>query len=152
MNDSETNPPAKRPASHKWALFVYVAVAGINIMLNFMGHFDILGVIVTMAAVSPFLAPLLWARSTRTYTLGVIALGTAFIRSVQSLWFDIAGCWRETPLHAPEHLTLPATIFAGCCCVLLFLLFRIYMFGAPSRRYFGLPVTPITRSAFRARS
>ncbi|EDY16958.1 hypothetical protein CfE428DRAFT_5587 [Chthoniobacter flavus Ellin428] len=144
MNTSD-NVVTKRPASHKWALFVFVAVAAVNIMLNVSGHFDVLGVIVTFAGTAAFFASLLYARSSRTYTLGIITLGLVLIRSLQSLWFDIAA-YRSGLFHAPRA-ALPAIIFAACGVALLLLLFRAYTFGASSRQYYGLPAIPNTRNA-----
>lgn len=133
--------PTKRPASHKWALLVFAAVAVANIMLNVMGHFDVLGVIVTVAGVVAFFASILFARSRGTYTLGIVTLGLVFIRAIQSLWFDIAA-YRDGLFHAPEQVTLPSIVFAGFFVVLLFLLLRAYTLGTPSRQYFGLPAVP----------
>jgi hypothetical protein len=46
----------KRPASHKWALFVFFWAAATNIMLNAHGRFDVLGVVVTLAALGALFA------------------------------------------------------------------------------------------------
>ena len=145
MNAPDTTVPAKRPASHKWALLVFAAVAAANIMLNVMGHFDALGVIVTVAGVVAFLASILFARSRSTYTLGIVTLGLVFIRAIQSLWFDIAA-YLDNLSHASQGVTLPAIAMAGSFVVLLFLLLRAYTLGTPSRQYFGLPAVP-TRNA-----
>ena len=136
--------PHKRPAAHKWALFFFVAAAGTNIMLNCMGLFDVLGVIVTVASVAAFFSALFWSRSRRTYTIGTITLGLIFLRSLQTLWYDIIA-YRAGLFHAPQRVTLPLIAFAGCVVVLLLLLFRSYTFGAASRQYYGLPAVPDRR-------
>jgi hypothetical protein len=138
--------PTKRPASHKWALFVFMAVAATNIMLNFMGNLDVFGVVVTIAGLAAFFASLLSARSRNTYMLGVITLVLICLRSIQSLWFDIVA-YRGDLFHAPQYVTLPTIIFVVVVVVLLFLLLRAYTFGAPSRQYYGLPANRNSRSA-----
>ena len=141
MNASDNAASTKRPASHKWALVVFVIVAATNIMLNLMGHFDVFGIVVTAAGVAALFASLFFARSRRTYTLGIVTLALAFVRSLQTVWFDIVA-YRNNLFHAPQSVTLPAIIFAGCCVILLLWLFRAYTFGIPSRHYFGLSATP----------
>jgi len=138
--------PSKRPASHKWALFVFIAVVATNIRLNLMGQFDILGIIVTIAGVAAFFSSLFFARSPRTYTLGMITLALVFVRSLQSLWFDIVA-YRNGLFHAPQSTMLPFIIFAGCAVALLLWLFQAYTFGASSRQYYDLPPIAKKRSA-----
>ena len=146
MSNSETNFQTKRPASHKWAFVAYFAVAVTNVGLNLGGHFDVLGVTVTVAAIIAFFASLFLPRHSLTYKFGVIALFLVFMRSVQTLWFDIVS-YRLGRFHLPAEATLPLVGFAAVAVCLLFLLLRTYTFGAASRQYYGLPITPNKRSA-----
>ena len=94
-------------------------------MLNTRGHFDILGVIVTIAALAAIFSSLFFARARSTYTLGIITLALVFLRGVQSLWFDIAA-YREGQFHLPQPSQLP--LIAAVCGV-VFLLFLLLPFA-----------------------
>jgi hypothetical protein len=134
----------KRPASHKWALFVFFLAAATNIMLNAHGRFDVLGVVVTLAALGALFASFFFARARYTYTLGILTLSLVFLRSIQSLWFDIKAC-RDGLFHLPQTAQFLLIAFVCAVAFLLFLLLRAYTLGAMSRRYYGLPAISLIR-------
>ena len=146
MNATEANSSTKRPTSHKWALFVFLAVSATNIMINMLGHFDVFGVIVTIAGLAAFFASFLFARARTTYFLGTVTLVLVFFRSVQTLWGDIVA-YRAGLFHLTQSWVLLLIAFVCVVVFLLFLLFRAYTFGAASRQYYGLPPTLDTRNA-----
>jgi len=139
-NDEQPE-PQKMPASHKWAVTSFIAVAGVNIMLNANGYFDMLGVVVTVTSLAGIVGVLVFRRSPRTYTVGVIALAFVLLRAGQS-----------TFLRFSEQLRGAGDgwIHVGGTCwffFLLILLFRAYTFGSPSRQYYGFPPTPDPKGA-----
>lgn len=146
MNDPLTTLPARRPASHKWALVVYVLVAGTNIWLNTIGYYDLLGIVVTVAGIAAFFAALFAPRASYTYTIGIIALSLVVLRSAESLWYNVVN-FQAGLTRAPVPIALASIGFVGIAVCLLFFLLRRYTFGAASRQYYGLPATARKRGA-----
>ncbi len=138
-NPSAMAPTPKPPASHTWALVLFIAMAGMNIMLNMGGHFDVLGMMATVTALAGIIGFVFWRRSSRTYTAGVVALGFAVLRGGQSA---------IVCLHAQiSGVGIGWVRVVGVCWMvfLLVLLFRAYTLGAASRRYYSLPERPNSR-------
>jgi hypothetical protein len=133
--------PQKMPGSHKWALVCFIILAGVNLMLNAKGHFDTVGILVTIASLAAIVSVLFFRRSPRSYGVGVIALGFVLLRAGQSTFFQLAAQIRGTGAGW--------IYVAGVCWVffLLILLFRAYTLGSASRRYYGLPTTPNPKNA-----
>ena len=146
MKATEANRESKRPASHKWALFIFLALVAANIQLNVLGHFDVFGVIVTVASLAAFIASFAFARAHTTYRLCSVTLALVFLRSIESLWGDIAA-YRAGLFHLPERWALLLIAFVCVAVVLLFLLVRAYTFGVASRQFYGLPITLPNRNA-----
>lgn len=133
MGVSEPMGRIKRPASHKWAILVFCAVAGANIWLNTKGAFDFLGIVVTVAAVCALFVSFFMARSKRSYFVNSAALFLVLLRGAQSLCYQII--W-----DADQGIMGWARILCvSWLAFLMFTLLRAYVFGDASRRYYGLP-------------
>jgi hypothetical protein len=125
--NDEQSQPQKRPASHRWALFGFIVMAGGQLMLNAKGHFDTLGVIATAAALAGIIGFLFFPRSTRTYAVGMVALGLVLLRGGQSTYYHVQAQLRG------EGQGWIYVVGIGWILVLLMVLFR---------EYYGLPSTP----------
>jgi len=87
-NGTPTRQTARRPTSHKWAIFVLLMFVAVNVMLALQGAFDVFtGIIILLclAALTGFFA---FTRARRTYlivalTLTLIAVRGAFYGVIQ---------------------------------------------------------------------
>ena len=129
-------PSRKMPASHQWAIVSFVAMAGVNLMLNAHGHFDILGVLCPIPSLTALFRFLFYRRSPFTYTIGVIALLCAVLRAGQSVFVTL-----RDRFHNPAQGWMSA-VLTGWGLFLVVALFRAYTLGAASRQYYGLPARP----------
>jgi hypothetical protein len=115
---------------------LFFAVAGVNIILNVRGHFDALGVLVTIASLAGMVAFLAFRHARPTYSVGIIAMGLVLVRAGQSIYLEI----REQ-LHG-RGIGWAALAVTCWFVFLLVVLFRSYALGARSRQYYGLPAVP----------
>ena len=141
MHASVPNVPLGRPASHRWALFVFAAFCAAAIYAMSVTRLDLAGVAVLLACFAALVASLGFTRSRQTYYVGIAALALVVLRSVQTLWLYLAA------LHAGPPVSFLPLVFVGLGFVLLVILLRAYALGSRSRQYFGLTARTATPGA-----
>ena len=136
----------KRPASHKWAIFVYVCFIAVNALLMVMVYHGPLAMLlndpltpVLMLLCAVQLAGVIFSpRAVRHYWIGVAALA---VIAVRGLYYAVLAPWYELLAHgAGGHLLALVPLACNTCGIALFFwLVWAYTFGKASCEYYGLP-------------
>ena len=133
----------KRPTSHKWAIFVFIAFIAVNVRLAINEAFDVDTGLILVLSCCALVGSFLFTHSRRTYLVAALALTLIVIRGLYYGVFQPAQ--QLLTQDAAAQQGWPAVGFQAFLLVLLCLLLRAYIFGAASRQFYGytLPSTTV---------
>lgn len=125
----------KRPASHKWAIFVYVSFIAVNAMLALRGYSDLFTLFLALLCVVQLFGAFFSPRARRHYTLGVVVLWLIALRGLYYALLEPAYEFLTHRADAGAALQLSFNSWGMALCLWLAI---AYTFGKPSRAYYGL--------------
>jgi hypothetical protein len=127
----------KKPFSHVCAVFVYVALIMVNVMMWLQGRLDTVTGILGLLCVAQLLGAFVSPRDRRQYWVGSVLL---WIIAMGALYDTVVAPGSQLLNHTPGVRATWTVVIVNALAVAVF--FRLpfaYAFGDPSRNFYGFP-------------